>query len=183
MKLHIGPTLALALPLLFGFQAAARADSLSVTLQQNLQMVLQGTPDVAFFANILNPSATDTIFLNSPSGTTPSPFLSLDDSPFYTNAPLSLAPGASSGFFEIFDIDLDPSTPVGDYVFTDGFEIQGGADNGTFSAFNDLADLSFEVDVEGPTTPPSTVPEPPTIALLGAGFLLLLGLGLKKAIS
>ena len=79
-----------------------------------------------------------------------SSFLSVDDSPFFANAPLSLAPGQNSGPFELFAVDLATNTALGNYL-GNGFEIQGGADGGNFTAFADLADATFSVTVAGST--------------------------------
>lgn len=158
---------ALALPL------AARADPISVTLAQSLQTVAPGTTVVPFFATLMNPS-TDTIYFNGDSPTSPSPDLSIDDSNYINNFVLAgapLGPSASTGSIELFDVDLDPTTPAGDYVFTDGLVLNGGADGGAGSAFDDLANISFEVDVEAPSQ--STVPEPAPLLLLASGLALL----------
>ena len=57
-------------------------------------------------------------------------------------------------------------------VYTGVFSILGGADAGAGTAFDDLADVNFSVDV----TAPVATPEPATLALLGlalAGLVLL----------
>lgn len=149
-----------------------RADSLTYTLQVNPFQVVPGTTVVAFSADITNSSATDTVYLNGVSPTSNSPYLTIDINPFFANAPLALAPGASSGYVNLFNADLDPATPVGDYA-GNNFEIQGGPDGGAGSDFSDLADISFEVDVAPLTGPPATVPEPATLLLLATGLALL----------
>src|SRR5277367_4203547 len=85
---------------------STRAQSLDVTLIDADQTVIQGTTVIDFEATVFNPSSTATIYLNDGSGTTSSPVLAVDDSPFFVNAPLSLAPGQSSGPFELFAVDL-----------------------------------------------------------------------------
>jgi hypothetical protein len=144
---------------------AARADSLDVTLVQADQTVTLGTTMVVFDATISNPSSTDTIFLNGDGSSIPSSFLTLDDSPFFNNAPIFLDPGASTLPFELFDILLAPNTPVGTYGLNT-FSIFGGADGGAGTAFNDLADANFSITVANPTS----VPEPSTLLLLGSGL-------------
>ena len=51
--------------------------------------------------------------------------------------------------------------------------IEGGADGGAGTAFTDLVDVSFDVDVHSPI---NTVPEPNSLALTAAGFLLVIAL-------
>jgi len=136
---------------------AVRADILTVNLTQSDLPGAPGTT-VDFFATITNPSATDTIYLNGDNSSTSSPLLTLDDTPYLNNAPLFLAPGASSGPFELFDVSIDPSTPAATYT-GNLFSISGGADGGAGTAFDDLADVPFSVTVQPPT---SAIPEPAT---------------------
>ncbi len=176
MKSRFFLSACLAVLAVAGAATAARADTLTLTLEQNVQSVLQGTASVAFYATISNPSATDTIYLNGDSFSTTSLYLTVDDTPYFSNAPLWLAPLASSGPFELFAVDLAPGTPVGDYTLND-FSITGGPDGGSFTDFYDLADANFAVDVTASSSP---VPEPATGALLGSGLLLLAGLAEKR---
>jgi hypothetical protein len=159
----------LALAAAVSLAPSTRAQSLDVTLIDANQTVTQGTLVVDFEATVFNPSATATIYLNDGSGTTSSPFLVVDDSPFFTNAPLSLAPGQSSGPFELFAVDLASTAAIGSYT-GNVFSIQGGADGGSFTAFNDLADANFSVSVTGSTT---TVPEIDSASAMSALTLLL----------
>ncbi|MFZ0087404.1 MAG: PEP-CTERM sorting domain-containing protein [Candidatus Acidiferrales bacterium] len=144
---------------------AVRADSLTVTLTEASQTVVQGTTVVTFDATILNPSVTDTIFLNSDGSSASFP-LTLDDTPFLLNAPLSLDPGASSGPFGLFDIDLPLDVAPGSYSGT--FQIIGGVSATDFSDV--LANVDFTVDVKSAVT---GVPEPGTILLLASGLAAL----------
>ena len=84
--------------------------------------------------------------------------------PFFANGPLSLAPGQSSGPFELFALDIAADTPVGTYQ-PNTFSILGGADGETFS---DIADAQFSVTVN-----PATVPEPGPLSLFGIGIAAL----------
>jgi len=144
---------------------ALRADSLTVTLTEASQTVVQGTTVVTFDATIVNPSLTDTIFLNSDGSSVSFP-LTLDDTPFLLDAPLSLGPGTSSGPFAIFDIDLPPDTAPG--MYSGDFQIIGGLTDTDFSDV--LAQVDFTVDV---TSAVATTPEPGTLLLLCSGLGLV----------
>lgn len=167
---------ALALTAAVCLAPSTQAQSLDVTLIDANQAVTQGTTVVDFEATVFNPSSTDTIYLNDGSGTTSSPLLFVDDSPFFTNAPLSLAPGQSSGPFELFAVDLASTAAVGSYT-GNVFSIQGGTDGGSFTAFNDLADTKFSLSVTGSTT---SVPEIDPASAMSALTLLLGGLAVLR---
>lgn len=126
--------------------AAAHAQSLELVLTNPDQTVTQGTSTITYDATIFNPSTADTLYLNGDASTTSSLLLTVDDSPFLANAPLSLAPGASAGPFELFNLDLAANTPVGTYA-PNTFSIQGGADGGTSTDFSDIGDAQFSVTV------------------------------------
>ncbi|SRR5271156_3427592 len=145
----------------------SRGDTLDVTLSQSSQTVNRGTTIVTFDATISNPSATDTIFLNADDSSTDSFSMSVDDTPFFVNAPLFLGPTSGSGPFALFNVDLAANLAPGTYTGT--FSILGGADGGTGTDFFDLADANFSVDI----TKPVATPEPGTLLLLWAGLCLL----------
>ncbi len=158
----------------------ARSQSLDVTLVDPSITVTQGTTVVDFYATISNPgpSNADPIYLNGDSATTSSLFLTVDDSSFFNNAPISLAPGQNSGptAFELFAVDLFPTTGVGTYS-GNVFSILGGADGGAGTAFGDLADVKFSVSVVSatPTAAPEVDPASSVSALtLLAGCLAVL---------
>lgn len=161
-------TAVLAVVLIVAWVPASRADTISVTLTDANQTVVQGTSLVTFDATISNPSSTDTIYLNGDSSVTDSLLVTIDDSPFLANAPLFLDPGASSGPFEIFDVNLPTNLAAGFYSGT--FSVLGGADGGAGTAFDDLADVNFSVNV----TPTVATPEPGIVLLLGSGLAGLL---------
>jgi hypothetical protein len=151
-----------------GLSAAARAGRLDLTLVDPDVVVTQGGTVAAFDATITNTS-TATIFLNGDSFDASSPLGSVDDSPFYSNAPLSLTAGQTSGPFELFDVSLNASTPVGTYGGTGNvFSILGGGDE---NAFADLADTHFEVSVVAAVTQAPEI----DAASAGAALTLLLG--------
>ncbi len=124
---------------------------------------------------LTNTSTTDQVWLNGIGSTSVSPFLTIDTDPFNINAPLFLDPLASSGPFELFDVLIDPATPDGPYI-GNFVSIQGGADGGAGTAFDDLADIGFDVQVQ---TPSSGVPEPATFGMLC--FAVLIG-GVARAV-
>lgn len=143
--------------------AKARAGSIDITLSQSSETGAAGTT-LVFDATLTNVS-TSTIFLNSDAATTSSLFLTVNDAPFFANAPLSLAAGGSSGPLAIFDVLIAPGTPAGTYDFNT-FTILGGLDG---SAFNPVGSAQFDV-----TVTPGALPEPPTLWLvLGSGMLAL----------
>ncbi len=147
---------------------AARADSIGITLTETTVSGTAGST-VEFFATLTNLSSS-TIFLNGDSSTTSSAFLTVSDNPFNNNAPLSLAPGASSGPFELFDVLIAAGTAPGVYTLND-FTILGGL---TGPDFNSVGSTTFTVDVVSP------VPEPATLVLVGSG---LLGLVIRRRIK
>jgi hypothetical protein len=160
----------------FGAAGLARADAIDLTLLDPNQTVAQGTASVLFDATLFNPSATDTIFLNSARDECDcSSYFAVDDSPFYNNAPLSLAPGQSSGTFELFAVDLSSTIPPGTYQ--DTFSILGGPDGGTSTDFNVIGSAPFSVTVN--SSSPS-VPEPGTLSMLLAGILALLWVHVRR---
>lgn len=166
MKRNPGKTILVVAGSLLVTGSLVRADTLDVSLTQATLSVVQGSTLVAFDATVSNPSTSSgTIFLNGDSSTTSSSLVSVDDTPFFANSPLSLDPGTSSGPFEIFDVLLDPS--LGPGVYTGTFSILGGADG---SAIGDVGDVNFTVDI----TAPVTAPEPTTLLMLGTGLLTLI---------
>jgi hypothetical protein len=139
-----------------------RADTLSASL---VNAALTGTAgsSITFQANVSNPSGTDT-FLNGDSSITSSILVSVNDTPFILNAPVSLGSGGIAGPFDIFTVVLDPSIAAG--IYTGTFSILGGADG---ASSNDLADLNFTVNV----TPSTSVPEPGTLQMVLVGAFLV----------
>jgi len=160
---------------------AAQADTLdvfAVTADITGTAQLSGLPGSVLdvFVEILNPSPTQTVYLNADSYNTDSLFLTVDDSP-YTSLPMYLAPNGNTGAHtpvELFKVDVDPSALPGTYT-GNVFSILGGTSGSTTcgaSATCDLNDLAFTVTV--------VTPEPSSITLtVVPGFVLLL-IGLRR---
>jgi hypothetical protein len=130
----------------------AHAQYLDVTLNNNDPTVTQGTTVVGFSATVLNPSATQTFYLNGDSNTTSSPFLTVDDSPYYAPSSLaSLAPGQSEQIL-LFNVDLSPSTTAGTYAGND-FQILGDTGTaGVGGAIDEIVNVLFSVKVSAPVS-------------------------------
>ena len=142
--------------------SSAHADTIQINLTKSKLSAAPGSV-VTFDASLANLSSTDTMFLNADSWTTTSPFLSVDDTPFFANAPLTLDPNASTGTFALFSVLIDPNTPIGTYDFN-SFSIFGGIDG---SASDALGGATFSVAVNS-----AHVPEPTVSLLLVCSGLL-----------
>jgi hypothetical protein len=112
-----------------------------------------------FFGTITNTNATP-VFLNGDSLNFTLGDATVSDN-FFTNVPISLAAGGSSGDIDLFDVTLaDPeSLPLGTYTGTYG--LLGGIDG---NASDNLAQVNFSATV---------TPEPGYFALMGIGLVLM----------
>ena len=135
---------------------AAKADPLTLTLDSPYQVGSQSV--FTFTATVTNTDPSDTVYLNGDFVLLESP-LAYDDTGFVDNAPLSLAPLASSNDFELFTVIVPYGTPAG--LYTGTFQILGG-DNG--DASDAVASANFDIQVDA-------VPEPSSFLLLAAGVL------------
>ena len=153
--------------------AGARAD-IVITLDDPNQTGNPGET-LNFFGTITNTSSdtdpADAIYLNGDSLNLALTDATINDNFFAADFPISLAGGQSSGDIDLFDVVLaDPeSDPFGSYSGTYG--LLGGMDGGAQTAQDNLAQVSFSVDVEPASAP--AVPEPSTLVLLGAELALL----------
>jgi hypothetical protein len=154
----------------------ANADTLNVTLNDPNPTVVQSATQtvVQFFGTVSNPSLTDDIYVNA-DATSSATGTTVDDSLFQ---PFLIPANNMSGMFEIFDVDLVPGLGPGTYNGI--FSFLGGADGGSFSAFDDLVDINFSVTVTAPTT---TAPEPGSLLLLASGLASLVFLMRRSVTS
>jgi hypothetical protein len=159
MKLKM--RLAVAALLTMGLSsAAAYADTVNFTLIPAYVTVAESGNNLVpgsftFAATVSAPSSNGAaVFLNGDSFNVTAP-LTLDDSDFFANFPLSLAPGTSfTG--DLFVLTIPPGTLAAAYQGT--FTLLGGADP---SANNPLGTVTF-------TAAPT--PEPSSILLLLTGM-------------
>ena len=141
---------------LIGF--ASRSDaSVILSLDQPDALLSQGG-SVDFFGEITNDGA-DEVFLNGDFSVLPYVALALDDSAFFDNAPLFLAPGASYAG-PLFRVLASSAAPAGLYLGT--FGITGGPSDDSFAT---LAVAGFTVSVQES----SPVPEPQSLMLVVTG--------------
>jgi hypothetical protein len=147
------------------FLAAAtvsRADALNLVFDAPYQFTTAGNT-LTFDVTILNTDAVDTIYLNNDDANVDSP-LTLDDSGFFNNAPISLGPSTSSLDFELFTVTVPDGTPYG--VYTGTFEILGGGP----SDDNEVGIATFDIQV---------TPEPTSLLLLLTGLAGLAAMRLR----
>ena len=144
---------------------AAKADPLSLTFASQYQSAEPGQT-VAFDATVTNVGLSQ-VFLNADSTSLLSP-LTLDDTPFLFNFPLSMNPGDSyTG--ELFTVTVPPGVLTG--LYPGSFEILGGSDP---NALDEVASADFGVQVT-----PAQAPEPSSLVLVVSG-LATLGVALRR---
>jgi PEP-CTERM motif len=136
--------------------AVAYADTVSFTLTESTQYIGGAAGGVATYIVTATAAASNgaAVFLNGDSFNVGAP-LTLDDSDFFADSPLSMAPGEVDTF-DLFAVTVPPGTTPGDY--SGFFNILGGADG---NASDVLGTVDFVTVV---------TPEPSSFILLGTGL-------------
>jgi len=145
-----------ALPLFALFSASALGGPLTINFTSSLLNAGRGQT-IAFSGSVANSSAT-AVFLNGDSLNINAP-LTADDTKFFLNSPLSVAPGATTPTFQIFDVTVPLGAAFG--LYPGVFDILGGS---TPNDFGTVGTATFAVNV---------VPEPATFWTLLAGAVCL----------
>jgi len=147
---------------------AAKADTV-LTLDPASAYQYQAGPGGVFtFAATVTNNEPFTVFLNGDSPTVDAG-LTLDDSLFLNNWPLSLASGDTyTG--ELFTVTA-PAWGLGPNFYTGSFTLQGGVDG---NAADNLATVNFNIQV---------TPEPSSFLLFGGGVLTLGVLAGRKLLA
>jgi hypothetical protein len=143
---------------------ALHADAVGVSLS-TVSGAVGSTVDVV--GTITN-NTDGLLFLNGDSFSLVDSSLTLDDSDFFDNAPLTLNPGASSDPFDIFVIEIGSSATPG-VLSPNFFSVLGGSDPGSSDV---IGTVTFDVDVQGVTP----VPEPSGLLLLACGIASILAI-------
>ncbi len=160
-----------AIPMLAGLivliTGLAQAATINISLNP---AVLSGSSGTALtFLGTLANTANSTIFLNA-AGINIAGFAPIngDTGPFFANAPISLAGGASTSAIGLFTISIPNAFAAGPYQGT--FTVLGGVDG---NAQGNLGSANFTVQVGGAPT----VPEPGTAILMALGAMVVFGRG------
>ena len=112
---------------------------------------------VEFTGNLTNTGST-VVFLNGDAAGALPLILTLNDSPFFADAPLFLAANGGSYSGPFFDVTVDPAALPS--IYGGSFTIQGGADSSTF---DNLATQDFQVTV-------TATPEPTSFMLMATAW-------------
>jgi hypothetical protein len=151
------------IPLLLAAVAAAHGSTL-LTVSFSIPTQSGNPGDLLQFSGSLTNNTGSTVFINSDSFT----FAisgAVDDSPFLTNAPISLPAFGSSGSFEFLQVLIPLSQPGGTYDGT--FDVLGGASD---TQQDLLGSAAFHVTVNSASP---SVPEPQSLILMAAGVAAL----------
>ncbi len=159
-KLRNLPVIILTMAGLLLSATAAKADPLTLTFASQYLNAAPGQT-VAFSATVTDVGSSQ-VFLNADSTLLLSP-LTLDDTPFLINFPLSMNPGDSyTG--ELFTVTVPPGVLTG--LYPGSFQILGGS-NAT--AQDEVAAANFGVNVQA-------TPEPSTFLMLASALVVLAGI-------
>lgn len=151
---------------------AAHADSVTITLDQPLQITHAGDTTVNFKATITaDPGNSGDIYFNTDSYNVDSPF-TVDDIGLFLNFPYPISAGQSFDGV-LFTINMPGSQSDGTYLGS--FSILGGSDGGSLDS---LGSVNFEIDQVPAVT---SVPEPGTLLLCSTGLATLLGAATRRS--
>ena len=165
MKLKMTLAVAALLAIVLS-SAAAYADTLTFTLTNPNGDILASTGGSLTYAATVSAPASNgaAVFLNGDSFNVTAP-ITLNDSDFFNNFPLSLVPGTSfTG--DLFVLTAPPGSPFGTFLGT--FTLLGGADG---NASDPLGTVSFSL---------VTTPEPSSFVLSLTGMAGLAWAGFKR---
>ncbi|HLI47817.1 MAG TPA: hypothetical protein VKV18_03895 [Chthonomonas sp.] len=144
---------------------------LTMTLTPALQSGTAGTSTVFTFTGTLTNNGNTTVFLNADNISFTGVGWTIDDSPFFNNAPASLNPGQDTGLIGLFTVTNPANAPAGNYSGT--YSILGGA---TSADTNVLASEPFQVTLN----PSTSTPEVGSLTSLTLLFLLTATLSLHR---
>jgi uncharacterized repeat protein (TIGR03803 family) len=144
---------------------------LALTLTPALQSGPAGTSTVFTFTGTLTNNGNVPVFLNADNISFTGIGWTIDDSPFFNNAPASLNPGQGTGLIGLFTVTNPSNAPAGNYSGT--YSILGGA---TPADTNVLASEPFQVSL----TPSASTPEVGSLTSLTLLFLLTATLTLHR---
>src|ERR1700723_791624 len=139
----------------------AAADTIQISFVDPIPVVDSAQPFKDFEVTLTNLDNTDPVFLNADNLNASPNFQANDE--FFTNAPIPLNPGQSSGPISLFTLTLEPGTPPGTYFGT--YQLFGGVGTANQFNFDPIGAASFTTVV--------AAPEPPTLLLTGT---MLVGL-------
>ena len=144
--------------------AAAKADTVNILLDHP-NLSTSGGGSLIVTGTLINTTGA-TVFLNGDYFNVTGSGFSIQ-SQFFNNAPISLAPGASSGNIELFDVNVPPGPlPAGQELGNYG--LLGGPDA---SASNNLGSAGF--DITNATSATSAPEIDPSLAT--SGLVLIVG--------
>jgi hypothetical protein len=146
----------------------AAAETIQISLVEPILVVDSAQPFVDVQVALTNLDMTDTVFLNA-DNLNVSPDFQADDE-FFSNAPISLNPGQSTGPISLFTLTLEPGTPSASYVGS--YELFGGVGTDNQFNFDPLGSTSFTVEVPAP--------EPPTLLFTGVMLVGIASLGRRR---